>query len=170
LPPRELARLYARRWDIELAFLLVKRHLKLHLLWAAKPVVVRQQVWAVLTIAQIIQALRREVAGRAQVDPAEVSLALLVQDFPDYAAAAHDPVAAFVERGRAARYIRPSTRTRIIAPALPAQIRPCPPDLALVRTPRYAQRRAEPGYRPPHGRRPDPANGRPVPPQPLLLE
>ena len=170
LPPREVARLYARRWDIELAFLLVKRHLKLHLLWAAKPVVVRQQVWAVLTIAQIIQALRLEVAGRAQVDPAEVSLALLVQDFPDYAARAQDPVAAFVERGRAARYIRPSTRTRVTAPALPAQIRPCPPDLALVRTPRYAQRRIEPGYRPPHDRRPDPATVRPVPRQPLLLE
>ena len=35
LPLAEIARLYARRWDIELAFNLVKTHLGLHLLWAA---------------------------------------------------------------------------------------------------------------------------------------
>lgn len=170
LPPRDLARLYARRWDIELAFLLVKRHLGLHLRWGAKPVLVRQQVWATLTIAQIVQALRTEVAGRAGVDPAEVSLALLVADFPAYAARCEDPIAAFVACGRAARYIRPSTRTRIAAPDPPARIRPLPPQLPLTRTPRYAQRRAHPGPRPPHPRRRDPENVRPVPPQPTLLE
>ena len=35
-------------------------------------------VWAVLIIAQILQALRVESAGRAGVDPFEVSMALLV--------------------------------------------------------------------------------------------
>lgn len=68
LPPQEVARLYARRWASELAFLLIKRRLGLHLLWAGKPVVILQQIWAVLTIAEIFQALRQEVAGRAQVD------------------------------------------------------------------------------------------------------
>jgi hypothetical protein len=32
----EIARLYARRWDIELAFLTLKEHLGLHLLWTSK--------------------------------------------------------------------------------------------------------------------------------------
>jgi DDE family transposase len=170
LPPRELACLYARRWDIELAFALVKEHLHLHLLWATKQVVILQQVWAVFTIAQVFQALRLEVAARAGVDPFEVSLALLVREFPDFVATEADPIAAFIACGRQVGYIRPSTRTRVEAPALPARIRPLPPDLILTRTPRYAQRRTEPGYRPPHSRRRAPANVRPVPPQPILLE
>ena len=62
---REIAAVYARRWDIERAFQTSKQHLGRHLLWSAKPVVIQQQVWAVLIIAQIRQALRLEIAGRA---------------------------------------------------------------------------------------------------------
>src|SRR3712207_7500049 len=40
LPMADLARLYARRWDIELAFNLVKTHLGLHLRWGSTPAVV----------------------------------------------------------------------------------------------------------------------------------
>lgn len=145
LPMAEVARLYARRWDIELAFGLIKTHLGLHLLWASKPVVVLQQVWAVLTIAQVLQALRLEIAGRAGVDPFEVSLPLLVEYLPFFAARGLDPVAVFVEQGRALRLIRPSTRTAIAAPDLPPEaLAAPPPDLALTRTPRYAQRKGTP--------------------------
>jgi len=145
LPVREVARLYARRWDIELAFKTVKRHLGLHLLWSAKEVVILQQVWAVLTISQILQALQLEIAGRAGVDPFDVSLALLVEEAPRYAQAGQDPVAAFVAHGRAAGYIRPSRRTVNLAPHIPRhQLTPLPPHLALVRPPRYAARRAGP--------------------------
>jgi hypothetical protein len=148
LPIRQLARLYARRWDFELAVLTVKRHLKLHLLWSAKPVVVQQQVWAVLIIAQILQALQLEIAGRAGVDPFDVSLALLVQYLPQYAASGEDPVAVFVEQGRALRFIRPSTRTVVQAPYVPpTRLVPLPPDLGLERPPRYAGRK--PGSRSP---------------------
>ncbi len=58
----EIARLYARRWDIELAFLTLKEHLGLHLLWTSKLVSILQQVWACLIIAQVLQALRLEIA------------------------------------------------------------------------------------------------------------
>jgi hypothetical protein len=170
LPPRDLAVLYARRWDIELAFSLVKEHLHLHLLWACKPVVVRQQVWAVFTIAQVFQALRLEIAARAGVDPFEVSLALLVQDFPDFLATEPDPIAAFIACGRQVGYIRPSTRIRIQAPDLPARLLPLPPDLPLVRTPRYAQHRSHRGPRLPRSHLRSTAPPRPVPCQPLLLE
>ena len=123
LPPKEVARLYARRWDLELAFKLVKRHLGLHLLWSAKPGVILQQVWAVLTVAQVVQALRLEIAGRAGVDP----------------------VALFVTEGRRLQFIRPSTRTRIHAPEVPPEaILPRPPDLVLLREPRYAARNCGP--------------------------
>jgi hypothetical protein len=139
LPPRAVAELYARRWDIELAFKLVKHHLGLHLLWSAKPGVVLHQVWAVLTIAQIVHALRLEIAGTAGVDPFEVSVPLLVEYLPLLLAQQQDPVAVFVDQGRQLLFIRPSTRTRIAAPELPpAAIVPRPPDLVLVRQPRYA--------------------------------
>jgi hypothetical protein len=145
LPPKEVARLYARRWDVELAFKLVKRHLGLHLLWSAKSGVVLQQVWAVLTIAQVVQALRLEVAGRAEVDVFEVSLPLLVEYLPLLLADGVDPVAFFVAEGRRLQFIRPSTRTVVRAPDLPpAEVIPRPPDLALVREPRYAGRKCGP--------------------------
>ena len=152
LPLHEIARLYARRWDFELAVKLVKRHLGLHLLWSAKPVVVQQQVWATLCIAQILHALQLEIAGRAGVDPFDVSLALLVEYLPRLAGAGHDPLALFVEQGRRAGFIRPSTRTVIRAPAIaPEQLAPLPPGLVLERPPRYAQRKCGPRPRPPTG-------------------
>jgi hypothetical protein len=142
LPIREIARLYARRWDIELAVKLVKTHLGLHLLWSAKAVVILQQVWAVLIIAQILQALRLEIAGRAGVDPFDVSLPLLIEYLPRRAYGGHDPVAFVVERGRAMGIIRPSRRTIIQAPEVdPNELVPLPPELVLVREPRYAQRK-----------------------------
>lgn len=139
LPMVEIARLYARRWDIELAINLAKTHLGLHLLWSTKPVGVMQQLYAVLIISQILQAIRMEVAGRASVDPFEVSIELLVRWMPQFAYAGEDPVAAFVEQGRTLGFIRPSTRTRIRAPIIPEEeIAPLPPRIALPRTPRYA--------------------------------
>ncbi len=145
LTPLAMAQIYARRWDIELAFLLVKEHLKLHLLWSAKDIVIQQQVWAVLIISQVLQALRLEIAWRAGADPFEVSMALLVEYAPRIAAEGRDPVEAFVERGRFLRFIRPSRRTIIRAPVIPAEdIVPIPPDLVLYRKERHAQRKCDP--------------------------
>ncbi|WP_152413090.1 IS4 family transposase, partial [Nitrolancea hollandica] len=141
LPLPEVARLYARRWDIEMAVQLVKQHLGLRLLWSAKPGVIQQQVWAVLIIAQILQALRLEIAGRAGVDPFQVSLPLLVEYLPRWAYTGRDPVALVVERGKAMGLIRPSRRTMIQSPTIdPAELVPAPAGLILIRKPRYAQR------------------------------
>jgi len=142
LTPLDMVRLYGRRWDIEMAINLVKTHLNLHLLWSGKTVVILQQVWAVLIIAQILQALHLEIAGRAGVDPAEVSMALLVQYLPFFAQRGQDPLAFFVEHGRTAHFIRPSRRIQRNAPEVPPdQIKPLPPDVPLLRTSRYAQRK-----------------------------
>ncbi len=138
-----IAALYARRWDIEQAFKLIKRELKLHLWWSSKPVVIKQQLWAVLIISQILQALRLEIAGRAAVDPFEVSLPMLVLQLPQYLARGWDPVARFVEVGVRMEYIRPSRRTVIRAPAIPPECyQRLDPALPLVRTPRYAERKS----------------------------
>jgi hypothetical protein len=130
--------LYARRWDIECAIKLVKTHLGLSLWWSSNDAVIQQQLWAVLTIAQIVQALRVEIAMQATVEIFDVSLALLVQYLPLFAARGEDPIAVFVERGQAAGFIRPSRRIQMRSPG--------PPDLhawscaaiTVRRTPRYA--------------------------------
>lgn len=145
LPPAEIARLYARRWDIEMAVDLVKTDLGLHLLWSSKEPVILAQVWAVLIIAQLLQALRVLIAGRAEVDVFAVSLPLLVKYLPQYAARGLDPVAAFLADAHRLRFIRPSRRTTITAPTIPPhQLSLPPPDLVLVRTPRYAKRKCGP--------------------------
>ncbi len=141
-PIASMAEVYARRWDIEMALALVKQHLKLRLLWSAKRVVILQQIWATLIISQVLQSMRLEIAHKAGVDPFEVSMGLLVQYAPQYAYEGRDPVKIFVERGRQLGFIRPSRRTRICAPSIPAEaILSAPPGLVLTRTPRHANRK-----------------------------
>lgn len=143
-----IARLYARRWDIELAFKLIKRELGLQLLWSAKTVVVLQQVWAVLIIAQILQAFRFEIAARAEVDLFAVSLPLLIRYLPELARRGDDPLAFIVATGWEAGLFRPARRVQIQAPDLtPDLLATPPPDLVLTRTPRYANKDC--GPRPP---------------------
>lgn len=143
LSVHDIAVLYARRWDIEMAFQLIKRELKLHLFWSAKTVVLLQQAWAVLLISQILHALQLEIAAKAQVDPFDVSLPLLVQYLPSW----HDVdfVQLVVDRGRQAGFIRPSRRIRVQTPPIDLHdYLPLPPDVGLVREPRYAHRRSAP--------------------------
>ena len=94
-----------------------------------------------LIIAQVLQALRLEMAWRAGADPFEVSLPLFIQYAPFYASQGQDPVQVFVEDGRRLGFIRPSRRTVIRGPTLPETWTPLPPTLALLRVPRYAGRR-----------------------------
>lgn len=141
LPLHEVAQLYARRWDIEMAFQLIKQHLGLSLWWSTKDSVIHQQLYAILIIAQIVQALRLEIAGRAGVEVFDVSLPLLVRYLPVFAARGEDPIAVFVERGRLAGFIRPSRRIVITAPDPPLAYAMSITDRPLLRTPRYAERR-----------------------------
>jgi len=136
----EIATLYARRWDIEMAIKLIKRELGLHLFWSSKDEVILQQVWAVLTIAQILHGLQIEIAAKAGVDPFDVSLPLLVEYLPRWNDV--DFVALVVDRGRQAGFIRPSRRIRIQTPEVDLinYLAP-PPGLILERLPRYAGRR-----------------------------
>lgn len=145
LSVHDIAVLYARRWDIELAFKMVKQHLDLHILWSAKQEIILQQVWSVLIIAQILHAFQMEIAGLAQVDPFDVSLDLITRYVPRLAFEGKNPVQMIVDQGRDFGFIRPSRRIRPQTPPVdPLKLVPLPPDTILVRTPRYAQRRCEP--------------------------
>jgi hypothetical protein len=138
LPVQEMARLYGRRWDIELAFLLLKEALGLHLWWNSKVSGILQQVWAALIIAQLLQAVRLEIACLAHVDPFEVSMPLVVSALPQLLARGEDPISFCVRRGRQLGFIRPSSRIKVQAPpvAIEALVKR-PATLELQREPRY---------------------------------
>lgn len=145
LTMKDVATLYARRWDIEMAFKMVKRHLNLHILWSAKPQIVLLQLWAVLTIAQILHALQMEIAGLAKVDPFDVSLDLVTQYVPRLTRDGQNPVQMIVENGHRFGFIRPSRRIRIQVPEYDeSQMVPLPAGIVLTRKPRYAQRKCGP--------------------------
>ncbi|MCA9974594.1 MAG: IS4 family transposase [Anaerolineales bacterium] len=145
LTMKDIAILYARRWDIEMAFKMVKRHLKLHILWSAKPQIVLLQLWAVLIIAQILHALQMEIAGQAKVDPFDVSLDLVTQYVPRLTQEGKNPVQMIVENGHRFGFIRPSRRIRIQVPEYDSsQLMPLPDGIVLTRKPRYAQRKCGP--------------------------
>lgn len=146
LPIAEVVRLYARRWDIELAFRLVKRELGLHLLWSAKWELVLTQLWGVLLIAQIALAVRSRIAARAQLDLFEVSLALLLRDLPRFAERGESDVIGVIAALPVGKggYLRPSRRVRHVIPD-PGPVTEPPPDLIRTRTPRYAGRACGPG-------------------------
>jgi hypothetical protein len=142
----DLVRLYARRWDIELAFLLLKEHLGLHLWWNSKLTGILQQVWACLIIAQLLQAMRMEIACQAHVDPFEVSMPLVVRSMPTLVASGQDPIAVCVQRGRQLGFIRPSSRLQLQVPVIAAAaLVPRPADLVLERTPCYPADPGRPG-------------------------
>lgn len=154
LPIQEIARLYARRWDIELAFLTLKEHLGLHLWWSSKVAVILVQVWACLILAQLLQAVRLEIACRAGVEPFEVSLPLLVQYVPQPWVVGQDLIATCVQRGRQLGLIRPSSRTRVQGPEVAAQqIQPLSPTLVLTRPAKYPHDPGQAGRKGPHQRR-----------------
>ncbi len=95
-----------------------------------------------LTVAQVVQGLRLEIAAAAGVDPFEVSLPLLVQYLPLLLERGDDPVAVFVAEGRRLQFIRPSRRTVIHAPTIPPEAYVLPPPALLApRQPRYAARK-----------------------------
>lgn len=145
LPLHQIAELYARRWDIEMAIKLVKRELKLYLIWSAKEEVLLQQVWGVLILSQIFQALRKEIAGKAGVDVFDVSMTLMIRMLPRFAAKGLDPVETFVKTGRFGGMIRPARRVVIEVPKIdPAQLCSPPEDLVTERKPRYANRKSGP--------------------------
>lgn len=158
LPMGDIARLYARRWDIELAFLTLKDLLGLHHWWSSQLALILQQISVTLILAQVLQALRLHLAQQADCDPFDVSLPLLVQHLPQLLRARQHPVNWILTYGHAQGFLRPGRRFQVVAPLIPAdQLHPLPPDLLLQRKASYRT------YKP---RPPRPASNKPKPKQP----
>jgi plasmid maintenance system antidote protein VapI len=139
LPMHEIAQLYARRWDIELAFKLLKQHLGLRLWWGCDQRLVMQQIYLTLIVAQVLHHLQLEIAAEACVDPFDVSLPILITMLTQ--ACLPTPqglVTTLVEQGRFLKLIRPHGRLRTQAPIIePHQLHPAPPALVLLRRARH---------------------------------
>ena len=145
----ELARLYARRWDIELAFCVLKEHLQLSQLWSAKWEVVQVQVWAGLCLAQLFHGLQVQLAAQEGVDPFDVSIEVLVELVPRLLQHSMAPLPYLGRLGRELGLIRPSSRLKPQVPFVDAAwITAAPPEALQPReTVRYAQRKCAPGPR-----------------------
>jgi len=146
----DIVRLYARRWDIELAFCVLKEHLQVSQLWSAKWEVVQVQIWCALLLAQLFHGLQVQLAAQEGVDPFDVSIELLVEVVPPLLQRGIAPLPYLGQRGRELGLIRPSSRIQIEVPWVdPSWITPAPPEAVLPReTARYAQRKCAPGPRP----------------------
>ena len=148
LPAAHVLQLYRRRWDIETAFKLLKSQLNLFLIWSGHQAVVMHQVFASLIIAQVVLALRNEVAQAAKASLREVSVPLLIQWVPELSRDGQDPVQTLARYGRGVGIIRPFRgrdydlpRVRLEDYALPIE-RPPP------RKPRYAGKQGKPHSNP----------------------
>ncbi len=140
LPLPDIARLYARRWDIELAFLTLKKHLGLHHWWSAVPVLRQQQALVVLIASQVLHACRLLIAAEQGCDPFEVSLPLLTDWFPQLLVQRQHPVAWAMTHGPSNDLFRPSTRLQVQVPSPPLQDYLFPPaDLLTHRLASYRE-------------------------------
>ncbi len=153
LPLPHVARLYARRWDIEMAFKLLKRTLGLHLWWACERVLVLQQLLLALALAQVIHFLQGEIAQEAGVEPVEVSVDILMKVLPQAQWPAPFGLAqCLVAHARQVGLIRPSRSIQLELPQIPLhEILPPAPDLPYVRPAKRTVRK-----KPRHPRRTDP--------------
>lgn len=135
LPLADIARLYARRWDIELAFRLLKDHLRLSEIWSAKWEVILAQIWATLVLAQIFHGLQVEIAARSGVEVFDVSVDLLVRLVPRWMQQGVSPVEQAVRFGRDMGLIRKSTRHQVQVPWVdPSWVQPPPPEAVQLKT------------------------------------
>ena len=167
LPLIDIARLYARRWDIELAFLTLKEHLGLHQWWSGLPVLRQQQAWLVLIAAQLIHALRLLIAQDEGCDPFEVSLPLLVEYLPQILHQRQHPVSWVLRHGHDLGFFRPSSRYQVKAPSIPVTALHFPqPDLPLTRPALYLMYEKRPNRPPPKTPRGKLSDVREAPPHP----
>lgn len=145
LPAAHIVALYARRWDIEQAFNLLKTHLQLYLLWSGHQNVVLLQALATLIIAQVVLALRTELALKTHADLREISVPLLLESIPQLLANGRDPLVELALHGRRMAIIRPFRGRQHQVPMPAAADYSYPEGRPPPRVARYAGKDVGPG-------------------------
>lgn len=138
----DAARLYARRWDIELAFKALKCSLGIRFWWSSHPLLVLHQLFGALILAQILHALHLQVAAAAGVDLFDVSLPVLATLLAQAPAQPSLPhlVEVLLRKGPRLGLIRRSRRFLPVVPVLLSPLHPAPDHLLTTRTPRIGHR------------------------------
>ena len=146
----DIAHLYARRWDIEMAFRLMKEYLGMRHWWSGKLELIHVQIWVVLILSQLLWAVRQQMAVMVECDLFEVSMPLLVERLAQWPSSPQPLFAQMREQGKQMGLLRRSTRLSPQVPPLSLEsYQPPPPDLPWYRTPRYsvsASRSGPSGY------------------------
>lgn len=144
----DVVRLYQRRWDIELAFRVLKDHLQVNVLWSAKWEVIQVQILASLLLAQVFHAQQVLIAADNHSDVFDVSLDLLLRLLPPKLLSGQSPCRFVTLYGQKIRLVRPSSRLVYDLPDIAEHELIWPPaDIVLVRTPRYAHKQAGNAHR-----------------------
>jgi hypothetical protein len=160
LPMSDIPLLYARRWDIELAFKLVKQALGLQVWWSSVQTLVLQQLLLTLLIAQVIHFFQLEIAAQAGVDPFDVSLDILLKLLSQACwPCPSGLIQTLVSHAHRFGLIRPSRRLALDVPSPPLEsLKPVPPGFQWQRPWKHTVRKI-----PRHPRTTDPWDFRFVP-------
>ena len=118
LSMQDLAQLYARRWDIEMAFNLLKSELGLHVWWGACPELVLAQLWIALILAQLLYGVQMHLARQAHVNPSQISMHVLIELVSMSPVGPTPVLERLVQQGRALGLIRPSRRYTVTVPPI----------------------------------------------------
>jgi hypothetical protein len=130
----EVAQLYARRWDIELAFRLLKDYLGMSHWWSSKQELILVQIWVVLILSHLVYALRERLATGAACEPFEVSVPLLVHLLPKLCSPCGLRLEQLVQEARHLGLVRASPRLALSMPTIdPASYQSPPLDLPTQR-------------------------------------
>ena len=130
----EVAQLYARRWDIELAFRLLKEYLGMSHWWSSKPELILVQIWVVLILSHLVYALRERIALAADCDPFEVSVPLVVDLLPRLGSSSALQLDQLVQSGWKSGLLRASPRLELSVPQVELSCyQLAPPDLPRER-------------------------------------
>src|SRR6266567_9152591 len=130
----EVAQLYARRWDIEMAFRVLKEYLGMSHWWSSKQELILVQIWIVLILSHLVYALREQIALAADCDPFEVSVPLLVDLLPRLGSSSALQLDQLVQSGWEYGLLRASSRLVLEVPSIELSCyQPAPPDLPRQR-------------------------------------
>jgi hypothetical protein len=130
----EVAQLYARRWDIEMAFRLLKEYLGMSHWWSSKQELILVQIWVILILSHIVYALRERIALAADCDPFEISVPILVELLPRLCSHSTPQLEQLIQAGHQLGLLRTSTRLELSVPRVELSCyQPAPPDLPRQR-------------------------------------
>lgn len=129
-----VAQLYARRWDIEMAFRLLKEYLGMSHWWSSKQELILVQIWVVLLLSHIVYALRERIALAVDCDLFEVSVPVLVDLLPRLCNFSTLQLEQLIDAGHHLGLLRANPRLELIIPQVDLSCyQPAPPDLLQQR-------------------------------------